>query len=186
MRVTGGRLKGKRLYTGRIKELRPTSEKIREAIFNILTPFLTGGSVLDLFAGTGSLGIEALSRGMEEGVFVEYNSAVIPLLKKNIDSCQLSNRVEILKLPVSNALRMLKARGKKFKLIFLDPPYQEQLVEKTLFELNKAEILITEGIIVAEHFAKESVGEIYGKLKIMDQRQYGQSVVSFFFYSKQT
>ncbi|MCX8011543.1 MAG: 16S rRNA (guanine(966)-N(2))-methyltransferase RsmD [Desulfobacterota bacterium] len=181
MRVTGGKLKGRRLYTGKIKGLRPSSEKIREAIFNILTPFLTGDAVLDLFAGTGSLGIEALSRGMEEGVFVECNSAVIALLKKNIEGCQLSNQAEILKIPVSKALRVLKAREKKFKLIFLDPPYQERLVEKTLLELNKAEILISEGIIVAEHFIKEAVGEIYGKLRIIDRRQYGQSVVSFFF-----
>lgn len=186
MQITGGRLKGRRLYTGRIKALRPTSEKIREAIFNILTPFLTGGSVLDLFAGTGSLGIEALSRGMEEGVFVECNSAVIPILKKNIDSCQLSEYVEILKVPVSRGIKILNTRRKKFKLIFLDPPYQKQLVGKTLLELNESEILIPKGIIIAEHYHKEKIEDTYGKLKIMDQRKYGQSLISFFFSGNQT
>ncbi|HPD60856.1 MAG TPA: 16S rRNA (guanine(966)-N(2))-methyltransferase RsmD [Thermodesulfobacteriota bacterium] len=180
MRVFGGILRGRRLQTCRVASLRPTSEKIREAIFNILDPLLTEGSVLDLFAGTGSLGIEALSRGMDRVVFVEQNATVVSFLKKNIRHCHVEDKSEIIRLPVSKGIKVLKLRNEKFALIFLDPPYQEKLAGKTLWEINEAQLITQDGLIIAEHSSQEILEESYGRLQMNDQRTYGQTLVSFF------
>ena len=180
MRVFGGTLQGRRLQTCRVASLRPTSEKIREAIFNILAPSLAEGPVLDLFAGIGSLGIEALSRGMERAVFVERNATIISLLKKYIKNCHLEEKCEVIGFPVSKGLKILKSRNEKFALIFLDPPYQEKLAGKTLLEICEAKIVTQDGLVIVEHSSKEILEESYGSLKMYDQRTYGQTLVSFF------
>ena len=180
MRVISGELKGRRLQTCREKFLRPTSEKVREAVFNILSPFLTGGLVLDLFAGTGSLGVEALSRGMDRTIFVENNPRVVAILKKNISNCGIENRAEVISLSTSRALKILKAHDERFKLIFLDPPYQENLAGKTLLEIGAAKVLTVDGIVTVEHSSKEVLESVYGNLRRDDQRKYGQTLVSFF------
>ena len=180
MRVFGGTLQGRRLQTCRVESLRPTSEKIREAIFNILSPLVAEGSVLDLFAGTGSLGIEALSRGMERAVFVERNATIISFLKKNISHCHLEEKSEVLGFTVSKGLKILKSRNEKFALIFLDPPYQEKLAGKTLREISEAQLVTQDGLVIVEHSSKEILEESYGRLKMDDQRTYGQTLVSFF------
>jgi len=180
VRIFGGRLKGKQIRTCRGLFLRPTSGKLRETIFNILAPCLTGGAVLDLFAGTGSLGIEALSRGMDRTVFVEKNPRVIMLLRRNIVACALEGQTEILGFTVSKALRILRQRKDKFKTIFLDPPYQANLVGKTLAELSGANLLEHDGLVVAEHSSRETIEICYGALRLDDRRQYGQTVISFF------
>lgn len=160
--------------------LRPTSGKVREAIFNLITPLLNGGSVLDLFAGTGSLGIEALSRGMERTVFVERDPRVITVLHKNIIACQLKSQTEVIGRPVSKGLRMLRAREERFKLIFLDPPYQMSLAGRTLLELGEANLLKKDGLVILEHSEREQVEPAYGAMKLDDRRHYGQTVISFF------
>lgn len=180
MRVFGGILQGRRLKSCRNALLRPTSEKMREAIFNILGPLSTEGAVLDLFAGTGSLGIEALSRGMLRAVFIERNFDIISILKENIRHCQLEKKSEVIVLPVSKGLKFLASRNEKFALIFLDPPYQEKLADKTLEEISDAKVVTEGGLVIAEHSSKETLEERYGTLKLNDQRNYGQSVVSFF------
>ncbi|MCD6353787.1 MAG: 16S rRNA (guanine(966)-N(2))-methyltransferase RsmD [Proteobacteria bacterium] len=182
MRIIGGKLKGRRLQACKGRFVRPTSDKIREAIFDIIAPFLSGGVVLDLFAGTGGVGIEALSRGMERTVFVEKDSRVIPILKKNIIGCQLEDRVEVISRSVSAGIKIISLRNEKFKLIFLDPPYQENLVERTLEEIWEANLLSKGGIVIAEHSTREMVGKYYGKLAGYDCRRYGNTLLSFFTY----
>jgi len=180
VRVIGGILKGRRLQICRAKSLRPTSGKIREAIFDILAPLLVGGSVLDLYAGTGSFGVEALSRGMDKAVFVEHDPIIISFLKKNITYCQLGNETEIIGVPVSKGLKILKSRKEQFELIFLDPPYQEKLAGKTLLEISEANLVTPDSVVIVEHSSKEILERVYGGLKMDDQRKYGQSLVSFF------
>jgi 16S rRNA (guanine(966)-N(2))-methyltransferase RsmD len=182
VRVIGGKIKGRKIKTCRGKFLRPTSEKIREAIFNIISPFLTDGLVLDLFAGTGSLGIEALSRGMGRAVFIENNTRVISILKENIISCQLENQAEVIVLPVTKGLKILRSRKEKFKLIFLDPPYLSNLAGRTILEISEANILEKDGLVIVEHSSREDIKSNYGNLIMFDQRQYGQTLVSFFHY----
>ena len=182
MRIIGGKLKGKQIKTCRGLFLRPTSGKLRETIFNILAPFLTGGAVLDLFAGTGSLGIEALSRGMDRTVFVEKNPRVITVLQRNIIASDLESQTEVMVCPVSKGLSVLRLRKDKFKAIFLDPPYQGNLVGKTLHGISGANLLEKDGLVVVEHSSREAIEAAYGALKLDDRRHYGQTVISFFTY----
>jgi len=180
VRIIAGSLKGKQLGTAKPALLRPTTDKVREAIFAILTPCLSGGIVLDLFAGTGSLGIEAISRGMEYAVFVEKSPLALGILKKNIITCRIEAQCCVIGASVSKGLRLLAQRAKRFDLIFLDPPYRDQVVGKTLRDIGSAGILISGGIIVAEHAQQESLADAYGPFSLDDQRHYGQTVISFF------
>src|SRR3974390_710200 len=150
MRIIAGEFKGRRLAAvkGRI---RPTSDKVREAIFNILGPKVLGARVLDLYAGTGALTLEALSRGAAEAVVVEEHPAALSVLRQNLETLALHSRVRVLALPVSGALRKLAARGDRFSLIFLDPPYGQGLALKTLAALEASGLVRPEARIVAEH-----------------------------------
>ena len=103
MRIIGGTLKGRRLSTTKGDVARPTTDKVREALFSILSPCLTGGAVLDLYAGTGSLGLEAISRGMNRAVFIENSPQAFTVLTKNIGTCQAELQSEVIRLPVSKA-----------------------------------------------------------------------------------
>lgn len=183
LKIVGGALKGRRLKTYKGNVIRPTSEKIREAIFDILTSFFPEGAVLDLFAGTGSMGIEALSRGMRKAVFVEDNPRIISLLRKNISACQIEDRVELITLSVTKGLKLLQSRDDKFRIIFLDPPYEGNWVGRTLLNISDAHIVTNDGIVIAEHSSKEMVKSSYGNLVLDDRRKYGQTEVSFFICS---
>lgn len=180
MRVIGGTIKGRRLSTCRAPFLRPTSDKVREAVFDIIAPLLEGGPVLDLFAGTGSLGIEALSRGMERAVFVEDSRLVGAVLRKNLLACGVGDQAEVMSLPVDAALRILHARGEAFRLIFLDPPYEGALAGKALREISETRVLEKEGLAIAEHSSREEMKSIYGDLSLDDRRRYGHTVISFY------
>lgn len=180
MRIIGGALRGRRLSTTKGGAIRPTTDKVREAVFAILTPCLTEGTVLDLYAGTGSLGIEALSRGMRRAVFIENSPQAIALLKKNIAACALEKQSEIIRLPVARGLQILSSRKEAFDLILLDPPYRDRLVEKTLSAISEAGVITPEGVVVAEHSVKEVPAAALGTLRLDDQRHYGQTMISFF------
>lgn len=180
MRVIGGNIKGRRLSTCRAPLLRPTSDKVREAVFDIIAPLLDGGAVLDLFAGTGSLGIEALSRGMDRAVFVEDNRQVDAVLRKNLLACGVEKRADVISLPVDAALRILHARGQTFRLIFLDPPYEGALTGKTLREVSETRMLEKDGLAIAEHSSREEMQSKYGDLLLDDRRRYGHTVISFY------
>ena len=180
MRIIGGKLKGRRLKTCRGNFLRPTSEKVREAIFDIIAPFLTDGLVLDLFAGTGGLGIEALSRGMGRAVFIDNNPRIISVLKENIINCQLESQTEVMILPVTTGLKILRSRKETFKLIFLDPPYGGNLAGRTILKIGESNVLTKDGLVIVEHSSKENIKPFYGNLRLDDQRQYGRTIISFF------
>lgn len=136
--------------------------------------------MLDLYAGTGSLGIEALSRGMTRGVFIERSAPVIAVLKKNLADCELERQTEIIRLPVDRGLRLLRSRNESFDLILLDPPYHDRLVGKTLSAIAQAGVLAAEGIVIAEHTVKEIPVTVQGTLRLDAQRRYGQTMISFF------
>ena len=179
MRVISGTLKGKRLFSTKGLKLRPTSDRVRESIFDILQHEITGTRVLDLFAGTGALGIEALSRGGERAVFVEKSSASLNALKKNIALCGLETHTEILPKEVPSAIKALETRRECFNLIFLDPPYAKGLAYQTLEILGRSSIVAPGGLIVAEHAPTEPLDGFRG-LEAVDRRKYGGTLVSFF------
>jgi 16S rRNA (guanine966-N2)-methyltransferase len=179
VRIIGGELKGRRLLVPRGRKIRPTSDRVREAIFDILGPGWNFQKVLDLFAGTGSLGFEALSRGIPEVVFVEQGKGALAILRGNVKALGLRSRVWVLPLAVKRGIAVLGEKEEVFDLIFMDPPYGKGLVGKTLEEIARRGIISSTGVIVAEHSPREEIIHPLS-LVLSQQRRYGDTALSFF------
>lgn len=179
MRVISGKGKGKRLFSIKGLNLRPTSDRVKEAIFDILQDHIEGRQVLDLFAGTGALGIEALSRGAGRAVFVEESPRSLTVLRKNIEECRVKDRAQVLAREVMTGIKILEAKGESFQLIFLDPPYGKGFAHKTLKALATSSIVSPDTLIVAEHATTDDIFSI-PHLERVDARKYGGTLVSFF------
>jgi 16S rRNA (guanine966-N2)-methyltransferase len=180
MRVIGGAAKGRRLSTLQTLALRPTPDRVRQALFNILGTRVEAAAVLDLFAGTGAIGLEALSRGAHEVIWVERHDAACRLIEKNLRLCALHQHASVRRADVLQALPALKAAARRFDLIFLDPPYQSSLVEETLLTLGDGALLTSDGLVVAEHFFKRTLQEHYGQLKRVRVARFGDVALSFY------
>ncbi len=177
MRIISGEHKGRRLAGGKKKKVRPTSDRVKESIFNILREEVMGKKILDLFAGAGSLGIEALSRGAESVTFVDASSQSINVLKKNIKSLNLESRSTILRLDGLKAINKLK---QNFQMIFADPPYLKGYVQRVIGSVVQSEVLEKNGILILEHHKKETFSFPEEKLSILRQKKFGDTVISFF------
>jgi 16S rRNA (guanine966-N2)-methyltransferase len=179
MRIIAGALKGRVLapVQGRT---RPTAAKVREAIFSILGAAVLEAQVLDLFAGTGALGIEALSRGAGRAVFVEDHPGALKALSRNLETLGLRDRGRVLPVPATAALRQLAARGERFGLVFLDPPYGGGAAAATLEALGGSSLLLPEVWVVAEHSRRETLPESIGILKQHTLRRYGDTQVAIY------
>ncbi|HEX2385096.1 MAG TPA: 16S rRNA (guanine(966)-N(2))-methyltransferase RsmD [Candidatus Binatia bacterium] len=180
MRVIAGQAKGRRLRTPKGRELRPTADRVKEALFNILPRDLTGWRVLDLFAGTGNLGLEALSRGAASAVMIDIARPATDVIAENIRTLGFGAAARVVTAPVFKAVRTLARSGEEFDLILLDPPYERGLAGETLKEIAKEGLLDDEGIVVAEHSVRDSLEERYGSLALSDRRRYGDTELSFF------
>lgn len=180
MRVIGGFLKGKKLSTPRGRKLRPTADRVREAIFNIVADRVQGGIVCDLYAGTGAFGIEALSRGAQRAVFVDSHRAAADLVLRNLSQCGLLPQARVIRWDIRRNLRCLQHEAAPFDLVFLDPPYRLGLVEITLKHLMDSAALAPAAQVVAEHAPDESLALELRGLQRFDQRRYGKTLVSFF------
>lgn len=180
LRVISGSLKGRRLATFRGRGVRPTSDRVREALFNILPVAWEGKTVLDLFAGTGALGIEALSRGAAQVIFVEQDMHAYRILAKNIALFGLTGSSTLLQLSAAEGICRVERFRRFCDVIFLDPPYEMHLADCTLSLIGEHDILDDGGVIVAEHHVRERLADTYGKLSMHDQRVYGKTAISFF------
>lgn len=178
MRVISGELRGRKLASIRGRQTRPTADRVREALFNIVGSRLAGAHVLDLFAGTGALGIEALSRGAKMAVFVENAAPALQVIQKNIASCRLQSRATVLPLDIPRSLNGLAPYRGIFDLIFIDPPYRCDLIRPTLEQLTQGGLPSPEALIVVEHDPSESVAPP-PSWEIIDSRRYGQTRLSF-------
>jgi 16S rRNA (guanine966-N2)-methyltransferase len=179
MRIIAGAFKGRRLapVKGRI---RPTAAKVREAVFNILGERVAGVRVLDLFAGTGALGIEALSRGAAEAVFVEEHPEALKVLRRNLADLDLADRTTVWPLPVAAALKKLAGRGERFGLVFLDPPYGGGVAAAALSTLASLDVLAPGARVVVEHSRRENLPEVCGALRCFSERRYGDTQAAFY------
>ncbi len=179
MRLTGGLERGRLLRAPRGAATRPTGAKVREAIFNILGP-PAHGAALDLYAGTGALGIEALSRGAATACFVERDARALAALHRNLRELGLRDRATILGTSVRPALARLAAEGQRFGLVFVDPPYAAGETEGVLEALSGSELLGSGAVVVVEHDKKHAPPEAVGALTVTDRRFYGDTGVSFY------
>jgi 16S rRNA (guanine(966)-N(2))-methyltransferase RsmD len=178
MRVIAGRFKGRTLITPKGMRVRPTADRVRESIFNILGPTWTYHTVLDLFAGTGALGIEALSRGADSVVFVEHGRDASRVLRTNLHVVEAGAAARIIPVSATRAIRLLADEGAVFDLIFMDPPYGKRLVDGTLTAIVNSAVLAPDGIVVAEHGRTDLVN-CPNSLEQYLQRRYGDTAVSF-------
>lgn len=177
MRVIAGLAKGRTLISPKKDSIRPVLDQVKEAVFNILY-YIEGLSVLDLFAGTGAVGIEALSRGAAHAVFVDHDEEAVKLIRKNLERCGFERQGKVLPMTVGKAINILSKKGEAFDLIFVDPPYLRHFVVKTLRKLAKSPLCGSQTQIIVEHHPKETIPEMEG-LILTDQRKYGQTLVSF-------
>lgn len=183
MRIIGGRLGGRPLVepTPQIKRfLRPMREAVRAALFDILNDAVTDARFLDLFAGTGSIGLEALSRGARECVFVDISEQACHIIRENLRNLGVERSARIYQLDVFNALELLCRQKEQFDLVFIGPPYGKELAHKTLLYLADHPILSRGALVITEIFKKEQVQPEYGCLKAFDVRTYGDNRLWFY------
>jgi len=179
LRIISGSLKGRQLTPVKGRRTRPTSDRTREALFNILGLGTVHDAVtLDLFAGTGALGIEALSRGARRAVFVDRDRQALKTLRRNIERCGLTSRSRIHHWDIQKNLNCLQPILQPFDLVFLDPPYQQDLIPKALSHLIRLAVLASSAILVAEHATEEVIQPPAG-LTVTDQRTYGRTCLTF-------
>jgi len=180
MRVIGGAARGRRLKVPKGQAVRPTAARVKESLFNILPHDFSGLCVLDLFAGSGNVSIEALSRGAAKAVLIDESPRSAAVIRDNLSRLGLSEHAEVWTAPVFRSLRKLAKLGESFDLIFLDPPYDRELVGATLSIIGQCHLLSGAGRVVAEHSAREPVRSHYEELVLNDQRRYGDTLLSFF------
>lgn len=171
MRVITGSLRGKKLQTLAGLDVRPTTDKVKEAIFSIVHFDLPGAKVLDLFAGSGQLGIEAISRGASSCVFVDRSKDAVAVVRKNVSDCKIDGLVTIQNC---DSLDYLRSSKNSFDIAFLDPPYERGLVEKALALLEPK--MNSGGIVVCEHESELELPEIIGRLRIRRKYSYGKKI----------
>jgi 16S rRNA (guanine(966)-N(2))-methyltransferase RsmD len=179
MRIITGIAKGRVILAPEGLDTRPTSDRVKEALFNIISKKVPASKVLDLFAGTGNLGLEALSRGAETCIFAEKNNSTYKILEKNVDNLGFGGNCELYKMDAIELLSNLGKRNKKYDIIFLDPPYSMGLVEKSIELINKQMLLAENGIIISEHDEGENVQGNLGNLINYRTEKYGRTKIYF-------
>jgi len=177
MRVIAGSAKGARLTAPTGQGTRPTADRIKENIFNIIAPYVPGACFLDLFCGSGAIGIEALSRGAKSAVFVDASSEAIATVNANLDKVKFTQKSRVLKMDAFAAIKHLKEES--FDVIFLDPPYSKSHLARMLNPLAKSNLLSNGGIIIAETSVDDEVIQIDG-LVLKDERKYGNTRLMFY------
>ncbi|GAX90413.1 16S rRNA (guanine(966)-N(2))-methyltransferase RsmD [Effusibacillus lacus] len=180
MRVIAGDFKGRRLTPVPGSSTRPTTDKVKESIFNIIGPYFDGGQVLDLFAGTGALGIEALSRGMDRAVFIEQDAKALQVVRRNVDACKLESRADIYRNDARRAISVLAKRKEQFDLVFMDPPYHFHIIPDLAASLDRHDLLRDTAVIVAEHSKDAVLPDQLESLRRWKLVTYGDTSVSFY------
>ena len=155
LRVISGKVRGLKLDTPKNEDVRPTTDRVKEPLFNIINPYIIDSNVLDLFAGTGSLGIECLSRGASSAIFVDVSKESINIVKSNIKKARVENESTILNLDFKNAIDRLKIQNKKFDIIFMDPPYESDLEKNVLESLSMMRYVTENTLIIVEAALKK-------------------------------
>lgn len=182
MRIIAGTFRSRQLKSLKGLALRPTSDMMRETLFNILGPRVEGSRFLDLFAGTGAIGIEAVSRGAAHVVFVEKHPATVRLLRENLASLEISSGVQVIPADVTAAVTKLSVgNSRQFDFIFLDPPYaEENKYRDTLHALEESTLLSESTIVIAEHYKKFASSKPIGRLEQFRLLTQGDAALSFY------
>lgn len=184
MRVIGGLARGRRIVAPRGRGTRPTSDYLREVLFNILSQEVEGSTFLDLYAGTGAVGIEALSRGAASAVFVEQNRPALTILYRNLAVSGFRHRAEVIPMAVLRYLRRAAYGACRFDLIFLDPPYLHTDAAAAIGVIASTELLTPTGMAILERSAKDVPLQVPAGLLLAREVRHGDSVL--YFYRRET
>ncbi|ACT02135.1 16S rRNA (guanine(966)-N(2))-methyltransferase RsmD [Paenibacillus sp. JDR-2] len=183
MRVIAGAAKGRTLKAVPGMNTRPTTDKVKEAIFSMIGPFFDGGLALDLFAGTGGLGIEAWSRGIERTIFIDREKISIDIIKLNTEAAGMGRHAEIYRNDADRALKLLEKRGIAFSIVFLDPPYRLTHMDELMADLAQRSLLEDGATIVVEHDAGHEYPDEMEHFILVRKQKYGDTAVTIYRYS---
>ncbi|OAB43374.1 16S rRNA (guanine(966)-N(2))-methyltransferase RsmD [Paenibacillus glacialis] len=182
MRVVSGSAKGRPLKSVPGTGTRPTTDKVKEALFSMIGPYFDGGTVLDLFAGTGSLGIEALSRGMEHAIFIDMDPKSIETIRANLKATRLESQAEVFRNEAERAIKVLAKRDVQMDAVFLDPPYRMKNADDLLQQMHERSLLQDLATIVIEHDAKYEYPDEFGHFSCIRKALYGECGITIYRY----
>ena len=180
LRVISGSARGCKIQTTNSNNTRPTTDRVKEAMFSIITNYIIDANVLDLFSGSGSLGIEALSRGADFATFVDHSKTCHDIIEKNLEKTRLIDKSKIYCCDIIKALNNFASNNCKFDIIFMDPPYFEGYLDNVIQFIADNNLLNEDGIIVVERHNTVDIKDNYAYLKLKKERSYGEIVLSFF------
>ncbi len=180
MRIIGGERRGRKLVEWEEPAIRPMRDFVRTAMFNILSDFVSDAAFLDLFCGTGSVGLEALSRGARSCTFVDRSADACGIVRRNLDLLDFLARGDVVQSDALQAVKSLERLGRRYDLMFVGPPYFKGLVSQALEALGDASLLGSDPVVVAEIHHTESIAEAYGALSLVDRRRYGDNQLWFY------
>lgn len=180
MRVIGGKYRGRRLRTSAGLDVRPTSDRLRETLFNILAPRVRGSRFLDICAGSGAVGIEALSRGAAHATFIERARPACSVIRENLDAFASEDDARIINRDAAQAVSRLREEGESFDIAFLDPPYASGLYSQVMEKLSEGGLVSGDGVVVVEHRSKTPPREAYGRLRVYREVRQGESALAFY------
>ncbi|APB71519.1 16S rRNA (guanine(966)-N(2))-methyltransferase RsmD [Paenibacillus polymyxa] len=183
MRVVSGSAKGRPLKAVPGTGTRPTTDKVKEALFSMIGPYFDGGVALDLFAGSGGLGIEALSRGMDKAVFIDMESKSIDVIKENLRKTGLDGQAEVFRNDAGRALKVLAKRGALFDAVFLDPPYRLKHGDELMSRMAELNLLRSDAIIVLEYESGHEYPESFGPFEQVRKAVYGETALSIYHFA---
>lgn len=179
-RIISGSARGTRLTAPAGTTTRPTGDKVKEAMFSIIAARLPADGFLDIFAGTGQIGLEAASRGSARVVLIEKAPASLAAIRSNIEKTHLADQVTLMPMEAASALRKLLAQGRQFSIIFLDPPYRDALNSLTRLSTELVGLLAPEGLLILEHDSREQPPPFVTNLQLTRSCQYGAAMLSFY------
>ncbi|MDR7076403.1 16S rRNA (guanine(966)-N(2))-methyltransferase RsmD [Neobacillus niacini] len=182
MRVVSGVCKGRALKAVPGNTTRPTTDKVKEALFNMIGPYFDGGAGLDLFAGSGGLGLEALSRGLDKVIFVDRDVKAIQTIHENIQACKMEQKAEVYRNDADRALKALIKREICFDYIFLDPPYKKQQLISLMQKISENRLLNNDGYVICEHGHDVELPETAGEFSQYKHEKYG--IIAITIYSR--
>ena len=184
MRIISGKLKGQVLVNFKADHLRPTTDRVKETIFNKLISYIQEATVLDLFAGTGNLGIEAYSRGASQVTSVEMNSASIKIIKENYKKLKIVGQIDLIQ---SDVLKYLKNYNENegFDIVLIDPPFTRKMAHEVMQAISISKVLKNGSIILIESSSNEPIENAYENISLLDKKNYGDKHLSIFEFEKE-
>ena len=181
MRIISGEFKSRKIQFPKNRLTRPMTDRSKETVFNILSTLVQGKHVLDLYAGSGSLGLEAISRGALDTVFVDQADWAVKVIRKNLQDLDIEKKANVIQMDVLKSIDKLKRMGLGFSVVFVDPPFNQGLVKKTLIKLDQSGIVLPFGQVIVGHTRQEELPESLPQLKLARTKKIGQACLSFLF-----